>query len=238
MPRVSENRPHGLESAFSNCRERFGKSTVAFSTLSRSPFQHFGTIFAHRIETLVLRHCIETYNELSSVYFNVSGFKKKIAVLLIVAALGNGALIVRSVGSAANETASDKPAAESNPSLLVGEAENGGLFEKDSRLSNGPGALPGQGEFFLRAMLAIFFVVALGIAAIYVSKKLLPRIATVPGKEIRIVETVHLGPRKAVHLIDIGHRRFLIGSTNETVTKLADLHEDFAGLSVQEANSN
>jgi flagellar biogenesis protein FliO len=52
------------------------------------------------------------------------------------------------------------------------------------------------------------------------------------------VETVHLGPRKAVHLIDVGHRRFLIGSTNENVTKLADLNEDFADLSVQEVKCN
>lgn len=159
-------------------------------------------------------------------------------MLLIVAVLGNGVLIVRSVQSAANGTAPEKQVPESNQSLLDDDAENGSLLDKDSGFSNGPGSLPGQGEFLLRAMLAIFFVVALGVAAIYVSKKLLPRIATVPGKEIRIVETVHLGPRKAVHLIDIGHRRFLIGSTNETVTKLADLHDDFAGLSVTEAGCN
>ncbi|MBN2314627.1 MAG: flagellar biosynthetic protein FliO [Sedimentisphaerales bacterium] len=159
-------------------------------------------------------------------------------MLLSVAVLGNGVLIVRSVQSAANGTAPEKLVPESNRSLLDDGAENGSLFEKDSSMSSGPGSLPGQGEFLLRAMLAMFFVVALGVAAFYVSKKLLPRIATAPGKEIRIVETLHLGPRKAVHLIDVGHRRFLIGSTHETVTKLADLHEDYVGLSVSEANCN
>lgn len=168
----------------------------------------------------------------------MTGFKKKIVVILIVAALGNGALIVRSVQSAANRTASEKMTLESNQSQLVNGTPKGGLFEKESSFSDESGYLAGQGEFFFRAMLAILFVVILGIAAIYVSKKLLPQIARMPGKEIRIVETVHLGPRKAVHLIDIGRRRFLIGSTNENVTKLADLNEDFMDLSAQEIECN
>jgi flagellar biosynthetic protein FliO len=169
------------------------------------------------------------------VYFSVTGFKKKIVIILIIAALGNGALIVRTVHSDAKDTASEKAASESDQSGLGVETEHGGLFEKDSGFAGESDYLPNQGEFFLRALLAVVFVVILGVAAIYVSKKLLPQIAKVPGKQIRIIETVHLGPRKAVHLIDIGHRRFLIGSTNENVTKLADLNDSFAGLSVQEA---
>jgi flagellar biosynthetic protein FliO len=117
-------------------------------------------------------------------------------------------------------------------------ADNGGLFEKDSGFSDGSDYPSGQGEFFLRAILAIIFIVILGVVAIYVSKKFLPQIARAPGKEIRIVETVHLGPRRAVHLIDIGHRRFLIGSTNENITRLADMTESCTGLSEQEAYCN
>lgn len=165
-------------------------------------------------------------------------FKKKIVVFLIIAALGNGALIVRSVQSAAKGTASEETTSEQSQNPLVGEDANGGLFGKDAGFPDRSDYLPGRGEFFFRAMLAVVFVVVLGAAAMYVSKKLLPQIARVPGKEIRIVETVHLGPRKAVHLIDVSHRRFLIGSTNESITKLADLNEDFAGLSMQEAGCN
>ncbi|NQT03593.1 MAG: flagellar biosynthetic protein FliO, partial [Planctomycetes bacterium] len=57
------------------------------------------------------------------------------------------------------------------------------------------------------------------------------------GKEIRIAETVHLGPRKAVHLLEVGGRRFLIGSTNENITRLADLTGTLTELSVQEINN-
>jgi flagellar biogenesis protein FliO len=86
-------------------------------------------------------------------------------------------------------------------------------------------------EFFYKMLLSILLVAALGIAAIYVSKKLLPRLTNPPGKQIRVLETAHLAPRKGIHLIQAGTRRLLIASTNETITMLADVTDsatDFA----------
>lgn len=154
----------------------------------------------------------------------------------MIAALGNGAFIVCSAQSAANETASEKGVSESDQNPLVVESENGGLFKNDSDFSGKSGYFTSQKELYYRVILAILFVVILGAAAIYVSKKLLPQIARVPGKEIRILETLHLGPRKAVHLIEIGNRRFLIGSTNENVTKLADISSRFSDRLSQETS--
>jgi flagellar biogenesis protein FliO len=59
-----------------------------------------------------------------------------------------------------------------------------------------------------------------------------------PGKEIHIVETVHLGPRKAVHLLEIGGRRYLIGSTNEKINTLADLNSTSMNQSALETDIN
>ena len=86
-------------------------------------------------------------------------------------------------------------------------------------------------ELFYRTMLAVIIVLVLGISAIYVTKKLLPKIVNTSGKEIQIVETVHLGPRKSIHLIEIGNQRFLIGSTNENINKLADLTKSSIDIS-------
>ena len=72
-------------------------------------------------------------------------------------------------------------------------------------------------------MVSVVLVVVLGAVAIYASKRLVGKIANLPGKKIKIVETAHLGPRKAVHLLRIGDRCLLIGSTNDNITKLADL---------------
>ena len=74
-----------------------------------------------------------------------------------------------------------------------------------------------------RMILAILIVVALGVAAIYISKKVLPKFANTQGKKIKILESVHLGPRKVVHLLEVGGQQILIGSTNDHITKLADI---------------
>jgi flagellar biogenesis protein FliO len=86
-------------------------------------------------------------------------------------------------------------------------------------------SVPAGREFFYKMLVSIVVVIVLGAAVIYVSKKLLPKIANLPGKQIRVVETNHLGQRKALHLIQIGSKRLLIGSTNETITMLADVTE-------------
>ncbi len=81
----------------------------------------------------------------------------------------------------------------------------------------------GGREFFYKMLLSILVVAILGAAVVYTSKKLLPKISNLPGKQIRVVETSHLGPRKAIHLIQIGSRRLLIGSTSEAITMLSDV---------------
>lgn len=79
-------------------------------------------------------------------------------------------------------------------------------------------------------MVSVLLVISLGIAAIYASKRLLPKITNSPGRQIRVIETVHIGPRKSLHLLEIGNQRLLIGSTSESITKLADIHEAFAEI--------
>jgi flagellar biosynthetic protein FliO len=82
-------------------------------------------------------------------------------------------------------------------------------------------------------LVSVSLVIALGVAAIYVSRKLLPRIANLPGKQIRVVETAYIAPRKGIHLIQVGARRLLIASTNETITMLADVTESAADFARQ-----
>jgi len=105
-----------------------------------------------------------------------------------------------------------------------------GIFD-DANFSGQKDERFGTGELYYRMILAILLVVVLGVAAIYVSKRLLPRITALSGKEIRIVETVHLGQRRSIHLIEAGGRRILIGSTNEAITKLAEVGSEASASS-------
>jgi flagellar biosynthetic protein FliO len=161
--------------------------------------------------------------------FSVAANKKKIVAFLVAVALGSGALVLWSVQSttaeAATETSKFKP---------------GSLFANDPNFSAASADSLGTRELFFKMMLSVLLVIALGAGVIYISKKFLPRITNLPGKQIRIIETVHLGSRKAVHLIEIGNQRFLIGSTSEGITKLADVTYAFSemDLSAQETDNN
>ena len=145
----------------------------------------------------------------------MGSYKKKMAVFLAAILLCGGVTLVYSAQSDADdnvESLLDKPVSlnDNQPRFTVGSNSNietGGLF--------------------LRMMLMVLLVVALGIAAVYLSKRLLPRL-NLPGKRIQVSETVHLGPRKAIHLIKIGKQTLLIGSTNENITKLADVTDQLS----------
>jgi len=198
------------------------------------------------------------------VCFSVTGKRQKNVAFLVTAAIVGGLLVVCLGQFTADgpESGPGKAAFRSvpagggsSPAHPKGGARMGGsrfaagsLFASDPNVPASPahpkggarmgGARADEGfggrELFFKTMFMVVLVAVLGAAAIYVSKKLLPRITNLPGKEIRVVETVHLGPRKTVHLLRIGHQWILIGSTNEEIRKLADVTDALADLSPQE----
>ena len=91
-----------------------------------------------------------------------------------------------------------------------------------------------DGELFLKMMLSVVLVIGLGAAALYLSKRVLPKVTNAAGKEVRIVETTYLGPRKALHLVEVGGQRLLIASTNESITTLAHVGDAWLDMSRQD----
>jgi len=165
----------------------------------------------------------------------LSGYSKKVVLLLAASALGCGVLMAQPAQSASDAPKSEEAASNTSQSGPADKSgTEGSFFTQDPDLSGGSGFAGGAGELFFRAMLAVLFVIVLGVGAIYVSRRLLPRIINAPGKKIRVVETAHLGPKKAVHVIEVGNRRFLIGSTAENITRLADITDDLIDLSTKE----
>lgn len=82
------------------------------------------------------------------------------------------------------------------------------------------------GSAVYRMILGVSVVVVLGVAAIYVSKKVLPRFSAIQGKQIKVLETVHLGSRKTIYLIEIAGQQVLVGSTSDRFSKLADIYPE------------
>ncbi|MBA7652085.1 hypothetical protein ES703_59914 [subsurface metagenome] len=150
----------------------------------------------------MFRHAICTPNShirnpgtIFGAFYSVAAYKKKIVAFLVAVALVS-------------------------PSVCLGQTDG---FANDPNYSLSSANSPGTLAMFFKMMLSVLLVVALGAAAIYISKKFLPSITNPNGKKIRVIETAHIGPRKMVHLLKIGNQQLLIGSTSENITKLADV---------------
>ena len=80
-------------------------------------------------------------------------------------------------------------------------------------------------------VIASLIVVVMGGGVYYFSKKLVPKFATTRGKDISVIETIHIGPRKTLHLVDVGgNQKLLIGSTAESINILADVTPSLSEL--------
>jgi flagellar biosynthetic protein FliO len=169
---------------------------------------------------------------------NLTGIKKKIIAPLAVIALGGSLLVFRTTQSQTRAMEPENSISDPCQPSTMSNFNKNSLFANDSNLPTKSNYKTTGGELYIKTILSVCLVIVLGIAGIYISKKLLPKLTNLPGKEIRIVETVHLGPRRAVHLLEVGKRRFLIGSTNERINTLADLNPELMDLSVQEIDAD
>ncbi len=153
----------------------------------------------------------------------MTNVKKKVLAFIFILFFGSLLLLIstRGAGLDANRVLNE----QTSQSQIGTQTGRLSLSPNDS---NSFGTFPfgdDNGISSLRVIFAIIFVVALCIFAFFLSKKLLPGIRNLPGKKIRIIETVYLAPRRSVHLLEIGNRQFLIGSTNDNINILADLTE-------------
>jgi len=80
-----------------------------------------------------------------------------------------------------------------------------------------------SGSLFAQSLAAVLIILVLGAAAIFVVKRLLPRLGISQGRRINVLETVYLGSRKSLHMVQVGDRTLLVGDTRERLGLLADL---------------
>lgn len=74
------------------------------------------------------------------------------------------------------------------------------------------------------------FITAVGVGVWFFCKKMSCNWAGAKGKNITVTETVSLGPRKLIHIVQIGSKQYLIGSTAENIRLLADVTESVSEI--------
>jgi flagellar biogenesis protein FliO len=152
--------------------------------------------------------------------------KIKLVVILAALILAGGLLtIVGRVAATPSQQQQDDFSIPPAPEQVMASDSN---EQSEAGASSRQFGVPGGREFFYKMLLSISVVIVLSVAVIYISRKLLPRLANLPGKQIRVIETTYIAPRKGIHLIQIGARRLLVASTAETITMLADVTDSSA----------
>ena len=98
-----------------------------------------------------------------------------------------------------------------------------GLFGKD----DGPPGPLDMTKLLWQMLAYVLVILALGGAIILLVKRVLPKLRAVRGKSISVVETIHLGPRQSVHLLQVGRQKLLIAGAREQISMLAEVTEAF-----------
>jgi len=82
-----------------------------------------------------------------------------------------------------------------------------------------------QNQLYKQLAKTVIFVAIVGAGVWFYCKKMSGRWNPTKGKNIIITETVNLGPRKHLHIVQIGTKNYLISSTADTIRLLDDVTE-------------
>jgi flagellar biogenesis protein FliO len=108
-----------------------------------------------------------------------------------------------------------------------GSTENPLLIAKPDRLMPKLGTDDqASARLLWQSLAAVMVILALGGIGTWVVKRLLPRIASARGTRMQLLETFHLAPQQAVHLMKVGNLNLLIGASRDRLTLLADVTGD------------
>jgi flagellar biosynthetic protein FliO len=79
---------------------------------------------------------------------------------------------------------------------------------------------------YYRLLFAVFLVAAMGFGVYWMSRRFAYKARGGKAGRIEILETAYLAARKTLHIVKIGNRTFLIGSTNDSIRSLAELSDE------------
>ncbi|MHC4835115.1 MAG: FliO/MopB family protein [Planctomycetota bacterium] len=147
--------------------------------------------------------------------------KKRIALLTGLLAISIvGQLLLRPC--LGGETNSDEQTLAQEQEKTLELTNTSDLFNEDSDDSKFKDS---QDDLYRQLMMMIAFVAVIGAGVWFFCKKMPGRWNTAKGKNITVTETVHLGPRKLLHIVQVGTKQYLLSSTSESIRLLTDVTE-------------
>ncbi|MCD6175899.1 MAG: flagellar biosynthetic protein FliO [Planctomycetes bacterium] len=147
--------------------------------------------------------------------------KKRIALLtgLLVLCIVGQLLLRPCLG---DETKNDEQVLLSDQTKTPELTNTSDLFDEEEE-DSGSGDL--QGQLYKQLAKMVAFVAVIGVGVWFYCKKMSGRWNPAKGKNITVTETVNLGPRKHLHIVQLGTKQYLLSSTAADIRLLADVTE-------------
>ncbi len=113
------------------------------------------------------------------------------------------------------------------------QGEKSPLWGNEKRTYVGDNGDDGGGALQMMVVYSVIILV-LGVGAVLVVKKLLPKIQRSAGKNLSIIETAYISQRNSVHLLKVGRKKYLIARSGDGISLLAEVTQ---ALDDQESTS-
>jgi flagellar biosynthetic protein FliO len=78
-------------------------------------------------------------------------------------------------------------------------------------------------------------VVILMVAAAWILRRVQGGAWKAVERQVKVIETTHLTPRRAIHLVQVGDRKLLIGATDQSIALLTEIDDQPAGTIASDA---
>lgn len=145
--------------------------------------------------------------------------KKRIALLTGLLAISIvGQLLLRPcLGS---EAKNDEQILAADQEQTLELTKTSDLFDEEGDDSKFKGS---QGDLYKQMLTMIACVAVIGAGIWLFCKKMPGRWNTAKGKNITVTETVNLGPRKHLHIVQVGTQQYLLSSTADNIRLLTDV---------------
>ena len=121
-----------------------------------------------------------------------------------------------------NEIKIDKQVLSPDQAKTLELTNTSDLFQEEEKDSES-GDL--QDDLYKQLAKMVAFVAVIGAGVWFYCKKMSGRWNPAKGKNITVTETVNLGPRKHLHIVQLGTKQYLLSSTADNIRLVADVTE-------------
>lgn len=122
------------------------------------------------------------------------------------------------------QATADSPESQKSPTLDISK-QNESLLSAAEQTAESQDSDDLRRQLIRQLITMIVFVALIGFGVWWFAKRYSKGLMGGKGKLVTVTETVPLGPRKMVHILQIGSRKLLLGSTSDSIRFLADVTE-------------